>query len=70
MQCLNLPMRCMEHLTLQNEDPNINCRKTGTAQVKRITEAERELQKLEQIPYKERDVLGILHLVPIKPSVL
>ena len=30
--------------------------KTGTAQVKRITEAERELdRKIEQIPYKERD---------------
>ena len=30
--------------------------KTGTAQVKRITKAERELDlKLEQIPYKERD---------------
>ena len=30
--------------------------KTGTAQVKRITEAERELDlKIEQIPYKERD---------------
>ena len=38
------------------EDPKYQFAETGTAQVKRITEAERELdRKLEQIPYKERD---------------
>jgi penicillin-binding protein 2 len=39
------------------EDPKYQfAGKTGTAQVKRITEAERDLDlKLNQIPYKERD---------------
>jgi len=39
------------------EDPKYQfAGKTGTAQVKRITEAERELDlKTNQIPYKERD---------------
>ncbi len=39
------------------EDPKYQfAGKTGTAQVKRITEAERELDlKIEQIPYKDRD---------------
>ena len=41
--------------------------KTGTAQVKRITEAERELDlKLEQIPYKERDHAWYIAFGPYK----
>ena len=41
--------------------------KTGTAQVKRITEAERELdRKLEQIPYKERDHAWFVAFGPYK----
>ena len=41
--------------------------KTGTAQVKRITEADRELDlKLEQIPYKERDHAWYIAFGPYK----
>ena len=41
--------------------------KTGTAQVKRITEAERELErKLEEIPYKERDHSWYIAFGPYK----
>ena len=41
--------------------------KTGTAQVKRITEEERELDlKLEQIPYKERDHAWYIAFGPYK----
>ena len=41
--------------------------KTGTAQVKRITEAERELDlKLEQIPYKQRDHAWFIAFGPYK----
>jgi len=41
--------------------------KTGTAQVKRITEAERELDlKTEQIPYKERDHAWYIAFGPYK----
>ena len=41
--------------------------KTGTAQVKRITEEERELDlKTEQIPYKERDHAWYIAFGPYK----
>ena len=41
--------------------------KTGTAQVKRITEAERELDlKTDQIPYKERDHAWYVAFGPYK----
>tara|TARA_B100000003_G_scaffold60178_1_gene53703 strand:+ start:1307 stop:3217 length:1911 start_codon:yes stop_codon:yes gene_type:complete len=41
--------------------------KTGTAQVKRITEEERELDReLEQIPYKERDHAWFIAFGPYK----
>ena len=41
--------------------------KTGTAQVKRITEAERELDlKTNQIPYKERDHAWYVAFGPYK----
>ena len=50
------------------EDPKYQfAGKTGTAQVKRITEAERELdRKLEQIPYKERDHAWYVAFGPYK----
>jgi len=50
------------------EDPKYQfAGKTGTAQVKRITEAERELdRKLEQIPYKERDHAWYIAFGPYK----
>lgn len=50
------------------EDPKYQfAGKTGTAQVKRITEAERELDlKLEQIPYKERDHAWYIAFGPYK----
>ncbi len=50
------------------EDPKYQfAGKTGTAQVKRITEAERELdRKLDQIPYKERDHAWYIAFGPYK----
>ncbi len=50
------------------EDPKYQfAGKTGTAQVKRITEAERELDReLEQIPYKERDHAWYIAFGPYK----
>ena len=50
------------------EDPKYQfAGKTGTAQVKRITEEERELdRKLEQIPYKERDHAWFIAFGPYK----
>ena len=50
------------------EDPKYQfAGKTGTAQVKRITEAERELElKIEQIPYKERDHAWYIAFGPYK----
>jgi len=50
------------------EDPKYQfAGKTGTAQVKRITEAERELElKTEQIPYKERDHAWFVAFGPYK----
>ena len=50
------------------EDPKYQfAGKTGTAQVKRITEKERELDlKLEQIPYKERDHAWFVAFGPYK----
>jgi len=50
------------------EDPKYQfAGKTGTAQVKRITEAERELDlKTEQIPYKERDHAWYIAFGPYK----
>ena len=50
------------------EDPKYQfAGKTGTAQVKRITEAERELDlKTEQIPYKERDHAWFIAFGPYK----
>ncbi len=50
------------------EDPKYQfAGKTGTAQVKRITEAERELdRKLEEIPYKERDHAWYVAFGPYK----
>ncbi len=50
------------------EDPKYQfAGKTGTAQVKRITETERELdRKLEQIPYKERDHAWYIAFGPYK----
>tara|TARA_Y100000590_G_scaffold319942_1_gene362140 strand:- start:17 stop:1933 length:1917 start_codon:yes stop_codon:yes gene_type:complete len=50
------------------EDPKYQfAGKTGTAQVKRITEAERELdRKLEQIPYQERDHAWFIAFGPYK----
>tara|TARA_Y100001970_G_scaffold21168_1_gene24076 strand:- start:931 stop:2844 length:1914 start_codon:yes stop_codon:yes gene_type:complete len=50
------------------EDPKYQfAGKTGTAQVKRITEAERELdRKLNQIPYKERDHAWYIAFGPYK----
>ena len=50
------------------EDPKYQfAGKTGTAQVKRITKAERELdRKLEQIPYKERDHAWYIAFGPYK----
>ena len=50
------------------EDPKYQfAGKTGTAQVKRITEAERELDlKTNQIPYKERDHAWYIAFGPYK----
>jgi len=50
------------------EDPKYQfAGKTGTAQVKRITEAERELElKTSQIPYKERDHAWFVAFGPYK----
>ena len=50
------------------EDPKYQfAGKTGTAQVKRITEEERELDReLEQIPYKERDHAWFIAFGPYK----
>ena len=50
------------------EDPKYQfAGKTGTAQVKRITEAERELDlKPEQIPYEERDHAWFIAFGPYK----
>ncbi len=50
------------------EDPKYQfAGKTGTAQVKRITEAERELDlKINQIPYKERDHAWYVAFGPYK----
>jgi len=50
------------------EDPKYQfAGKTGTAQVKRITEAERELElKTSQIPYKERDHAWYVAFGPYK----
>ena len=50
------------------EDPKYQfAGKTGTAQVKRITEAERELDlKTDQIPYKERDHAWYVAFGPYK----
>ena len=50
------------------EDPKYQfAGKTGTAQVKRITEAERKLDlKTEQIPYKERDHAWFIAFGPYK----
>ena len=50
------------------EDPKYQfAGKTGTAQVKRITEAERELDRqLEEIPYKERDHAWYIAFGPYK----
>ena len=50
------------------EDPKYQfAGKTGTAQVKRITEAERELDlKSEQIPYEERDHAWFIAFGPYK----
>ena len=50
------------------EDPKYQfAGKTGTAQVKRITEAERELDlETEQIPYKERDHAWYIAFGPYK----
>ena len=50
------------------EDPKYQfAGKTGTAQVKRITEAERDLDlKLNQIPYKERDHAWYIAFGPYK----
>ena len=50
------------------EDPKYQfAGKTGTAQVKRITEAERELDlKSEQIPYEERDHAWYIAFGPYK----
>ena len=50
------------------EDPKYQfAGKTGTAQVKRITEAERELDlKLDQIPYNERDHAWYIAFGPYK----
>ena len=50
------------------EDPKYQfAGKTGTAQVKRITEAERELDlKTNQIPYKERDHAWFIAFGPYK----
>ncbi len=50
------------------EDPKYQfAGKTGTAQVKRITEAERELDlKTDQIPYKERDHAWYIAFGPYK----
>ena len=50
------------------EDPKYQfAGKTGTAHVKSITEAERELdRKLEQIPYKERDHAWYIAFGPYK----
>ena len=50
------------------EDPKYQfAGKTGTAQVKRITEAERKLDlKTEQIPYRERDHAWYVAFGPYK----
>ena len=50
------------------EDPKYQfAGKTGTAQVKRITEKDRELDlKTEQIPYKERDHAWFIAFGPYK----
>ena len=50
------------------EDPKYQfAGKTGTAQVKRITEAERELDlKTDQIPYKQRDHAWYIAFGPYK----
>ena len=50
------------------EDPKYQfAGKTGTAQVKRITEAERELDlETNQIPYKQRDHAWFIAFVPYK----
>ena len=68
-QCLNLQTSCTEHLI--NQELKIQkyqfAGKTGTSQVKRITEAEREADlDFSQTEYKNRDHAMYVAFAPYK----